>query len=61
MYNLVSLGIGGDIMISKYTFTTSLTVNNLFDKKYINHLSRLKPDTIFNSGRNIVLGINFTI
>nr|WP_299036150.1 TonB-dependent receptor [uncultured Tenacibaculum sp.] len=60
-YNLVSLGIGGDIMISKYTFTTSLTVNNLFDKKYINHLSRLKPDTIFNSGRNIVLGINFTI
>ena len=60
-YNLVNLGVGGDIMISKYTFTTSLTVNNLFDKKYINHLSRLKPDTIFNPGRNIVLGINFTI
>ncbi|WP_028892712.1 TonB-dependent receptor [Tenacibaculum sp. 47A_GOM-205m] len=60
-YNLVNLGVGGDILISKYTFTTSLTVNNLFDKKYINHLSRLKPDNIFNPGRNIVLGINFTI
>lgn len=58
-YNLVNLGIGGDIIISKYTFTTSLTINNLLDKKYINHLSRLKPDNIFNPGRNIVLGINF--
>ncbi len=60
-YNLVNLGVGGDIIINKYTFTTSLTVTNLFDKEYINHLSRLKADTIFNQGRNIVLGINFTI
>ena len=60
-YNLVNIGFGGDILIHKYTFTTSITVNNLFDKKYINHLSRLKSDGILNAGRNIVLGVNFTI
>ncbi|WP_428743091.1 TonB-dependent receptor [Tenacibaculum sp.] len=60
-YNLVNLGVGGDIQISKYTFTTSLAINNLFDKKYINHLSRLKSDGIMNAGRNIVLGIEFTL
>lgn len=60
-YSLVNLGIGGDIVINKYTFTTSLTANNIFNKKYINHLSRLKGDNILNSGRNIVLGIKFNI
>lgn len=60
-YNLVNASVGGDVIISKYTFATSLTVNNLFNKKYINHLSRLKPEGIFNAGRNIVLGINFSI
>ena len=60
-YNLVNLGVGGDIQISKYTFTTSLAINNLFDKEYINHLSRLKSDGIMNAGRNIVLGIEFTL
>ncbi|TDQ25812.1 TonB-dependent receptor [Tenacibaculum caenipelagi] len=60
-YNLVNLGVGGDIQISKYTFTTSLAINNLFDKKYINHLSRLKSDNIMNAGRNIVIGIEFTL
>lgn len=60
-YNLVNVGLGGDIKINKYTFTTSLSVNNLFDKKYINHLSRLKSENIFNPGRNIVLGLNITL
>lgn len=60
-YNLVNLGFGGDIVINKYKFSTSVSVNNLFDKKYINHLSRLKADNILNAGRNIVVGLNFNI
>jgi hypothetical protein len=35
--------------------------NNLFNKSYIAHLSRLKNDGIPNVGRNIVLGINFNL
>ena len=35
--------------------------NNLFNKSYIAHLSRLKNDGIPNMGRNIVLGINFNL
>ncbi|QOD61171.1 TonB-dependent receptor [Polaribacter haliotis] len=60
-YNLLNLGFGGDVTLGKTKFSTSVSVNNLFNKKYINHLSRLKNDGIFNQGRNIVLGINFTI
>lgn len=60
-YSLVNFGIGGDVFIHKYKFTTSISVKNIFDKKYINHLSRLKSDAILNTGRNIVFGIDFTI
>ncbi|SDR88085.1 iron complex outermembrane recepter protein [Polaribacter sp. KT25b] len=60
-YNLVNLGFGGDVVLGKTTFTTSISVNNLFDKEYINHLSRLKADGILNQGRNIVVGVNFVL
>lgn len=60
-YNLVNIGIGGDISLGKIKFTSNIIVNNLFDTKYINHLSRLKSDGILNPGRNIVLGVNFNI
>lgn len=60
-YNLVNIGFGGDIIIGNTKLSTSISVNNLFDKEYINHLSRLKADNILNQGRNIVLGVNFTL
>ncbi|OSY89474.1 TonB-dependent receptor [Tenacibaculum holothuriorum] len=60
-YSLVNLGFGGDLIFGKTKFNTSISVNNLFNKKYINHLSRLKSDGILNAGRNIVLGLRFTI
>ncbi len=60
-YNIVNLGFGGDVTIQNFIFNTSVSVNNLFDEKYIHHLSRLKADGILNQGRNIVLGINFNI
>ena len=60
-YTLTNLGFGGKITLHKTIFNLNLNANNVFDKTYISHLSRLKTDGIPNIGRNIVLGINFTI
>jgi iron complex outermembrane receptor protein len=60
-YTLVNLGLGGTVKLGKTVFDVNLNGNNLFDKKYIAHLSRLKNDGIANIGRNIVLGVNFNL
>lgn len=60
-YSLINLGIGGNIALGSLKFSTNLNINNLFNKEYINHLSRLKTDGLLNMGRNIVLGVNFEI
>lgn len=60
-YTLINLGFGGKVTFGKTAFDVNLNANNLFDKKYTSHLSRLKTDGIPNIGRNIVLGINFNI
>ncbi|MFA9190513.1 TonB-dependent receptor [Flavobacterium sp. FZUC8N2.13] len=60
-YTLVNLGFGGKVKWGKTTFNVNLNGNNVFDKKYIAHLSRLKTDGIPNIGRNIVLGLNFNL
>ena len=58
-YTLVNLGFGGEMNFGKQKIDVYLNANNLFDKNYIAHLSRLKNDGIPNMGRNIVLGLNF--
>ena len=60
-YNLVSFGFGGDIEINSLKFNTNISMNNVFNTKYIHHLSRLKSDGIFNAGRNLVVGLSFKI
>jgi iron complex outermembrane receptor protein len=60
-FTLVNLGLGGKIKFEKTTFDINLNGNNLFNKTYIAHLSRLKTDGIPNMGRNIVLGLNFDL
>lgn len=60
-YTLVNLSLGGKIVFNKTVFNLNLNANNVFDKTYVSHLSRLKADGIPNMGRNIVLGINFMI
>lgn len=60
-YTLVNLGFGGKIKWGKTAFDVNLNANNLLDKEYTVHLSRLKTDGIPNMGRNIVLGVNFNI
>ena len=60
-YRLLNLGFGGTVKLGKTIFDVNVNGNNLFDKKYIAHLSRLKTDGIPNIGRNIVLGVNFNL
>ena len=60
-YTLINLGIGSKVTLGKMIFELNLNGNNLLNKTYISHLSRLKPDGIPNIGRNIVLGVNFNM
>ena len=60
-YTLLNFGFGGEIILGKIKFNTSIVINNLFDKKYIHHLSQLKNEGILNQGRNIVFGLHFII
>jgi len=60
-YSIVNIGFGGTLKIGETIFNLNLNANNLFDKSYISHLSRLKVDRIQNIGRNLILGIKFDI
>jgi len=60
-YTLVHFGLGGKFTIGNLKFETTLNANNVLDRTYVSHLSRLKADGIANIGRNIVLGINFNL
>ncbi|MBJ6367623.1 TonB-dependent receptor [Snuella sedimenti] len=60
-YNLLSAGLGGTFMCLKRELTITLAGNNLTNKTYISHLSRLKANGIFNMGRNINLGVSYNL
>ena len=57
-YTLIDLGIGGEIRFARQSLSISISVNNLLDKKYIDHLSTLKEVGYFNPGRNVAFGLN---
>jgi iron complex outermembrane receptor protein len=54
-YTLINLNINAELIISKQHWLLGITATNLFDKKYIDHLSTLKPMNYSNPGRNISL------
>jgi len=60
-YSLVNIGFGGKLQIGKATFDISLNGNNIFNKSYISHLSRLKVDGIYNIGSNFSTSIKFKV
>ncbi|WP_026916097.1 TonB-dependent receptor [Christiangramia portivictoriae] len=60
-YSLVNLGAGTEIKTNTALFELRLSVNNLFDKDYFSHLSRLKNDGLSNIGRNLMLSANIHI
>ncbi len=60
-YNLFNVGFGGDIKIFNQKIGYKISGNNLFDKNYISHLSRLKTDGIANIGRNVAFNLSIPL
>ena len=60
-YSLLNAGFGGDIKFLKKSVNITLSANNLLNKRYIAHLSRLKSDNILNMGRSVVVGLNILL
>lgn len=58
-YTLLNMGFGGKVNLGKTAFELNLNGNNLLNKTYIPHLSRLATSGIPNLGRNFVLGVAF--
>ncbi|WP_179353728.1 TonB-dependent receptor [Winogradskyella vidalii] len=60
-YNLLSVGIGGTFNVFNNDMNVSVSATNLLNTKYIHHLSRLKTDGILNMGRNVNVGVTYTL
>jgi iron complex outermembrane recepter protein len=60
-YTLLNIAVSGKVKLSKINFEANLNFNNLLNKNYISHLSRLKNDNIPNIGRNIIFGVFFNL
>ena len=60
-YTLLNAGLGGELKILDLPVELRISANNILDKAYVSHLSRLKTDGIYNIGRNISLGLRTTI
>lgn len=56
-YTLVDFSLGGNIEMQNQFISLSISVNNILDKKYIDHLSTLKEVNLYNPGRNISLNM----
>ena len=56
-YTLVNASVGTTISMGALPLQVFASANNLFDKAYVNHLSRLKYEGILNAGRNFSFGI----
>lgn len=57
-YNLLSIGLGGTLIVGNTSLDVRISGNNLLNKEYVSHLSRLKYDDIGNIGRNISIGLS---
>ncbi len=53
-YTLFDIGAGGEVQFASYKFTVDLTVENVLDEAYYDHLSRYKEYAL-DPGRNIEL------
>ena len=60
-YSLLSAGVGSSFKINKFILKVGLNGTNLTDKKYVAHLSRFKPEGIWNVGRSVNLRLGLEI
>ena len=56
-YTLINLSIGGNIKMKNQSISLSISAYNIFDTKYIDHLSTLKEVNLYDPGRNISLNL----
>lgn len=56
-YTIVNLSFYSQFIVAKQTLSLGLSVNNLFDTQYFDHLSTLKPLKYYNQGRSISLSL----
>lgn len=65
-YSLLNLGIGTTFMMNKQPLKLNISMNNVFNKAYYDHLSRFKPGRLdeadlnagyYNQGRNFAIGL----
>ncbi len=56
-YTLIDLNLGGSFKINNQLISVGIGANNLFDTKYIDHLSTLKEVNLLDPGRNISFSI----
>lgn len=60
-YSLLNAGIQSGFDFEKFQIKVALNGTNLTDKKYISHLSRFKPEGIFDIGRSININLKISI
>lgn len=60
-YGLLNAGLGAKVDLGNNVLSFNISGNNLLDRSYISHLSRLKTDDIQNIGRNIKLSVSFNL
>ena len=58
-YLVVDISGSHDLNFLDNPINLSWSVNNLFDREYYDHLSRLKKIGIYEMGRNISVGLNY--
>jgi len=56
-YTLFDAGVGATVKVSGQPFEWGITLNNIFDLRYIDHLSTLKEAGYFNPGRNFAFSL----
>jgi iron complex outermembrane receptor protein len=60
-YLLLGSGVGTDVHWNKVNFKLFVSGTNVLNKEYIAHLSRLKSEGMYNMGRNVIFGLNFSL
>ncbi|MFA6809280.1 MAG: TonB-dependent receptor, partial [Eubacteriales bacterium] len=57
-YQLINLGLGGDMVFKNQRMTISMQVQNLFNTKYFNHTSYYRLINVPEPGRNFIVNVS---
>ncbi len=60
-YTLLHIGLGTNLRLGKQSATVYFRLNNLLDKEYFDHMSRMKEIQVHGTGRNLSLGFMIPI